>query len=107
MQWVNINLPETIEDDLLRWNPDDATLFAGLGELVASGHSVGWKRATDGDGFMAYATGAYDDCPNRGKGLSAFAASEREAVMCLLFKHFYLAEGQWPDSNSTGKSRFR
>lgn len=105
--WININITPDHEAEILRWNPDDPTLFAGLCDMVVAGHSIGWKTANDGDGFMAYATGTSDTCPNRGKGLSAFAGNPRDAVTCLLYKHLAIAEGTWPEITKTEGRKFR
>lgn len=107
VEWVNIPISEADEAEILKWGPDDAILFAGLADLVTSGHTVGWKIANDGDGFMAYATGTGDDCPNTGLGLSAFASDVRDAVACLLYKHLAVANSEWPRSGSGNGRKFR
>jgi len=107
LRWTNVPIAPEDEDQILRWQPDDATLLAALVELVERGHGVGIKPASNGDGFMAFATGNGEDCPNAGLGLSAYASIPRDAVTSLLYKHIVICDGNWPQVTENSERRFR
>lgn len=105
--WVNVPLTDDHENEIIRWNPDDATLLSAIIQMVELGHSWGCKDDARGNGYMAFATGTRPDCPNAGHGLSAFSADPRDAIASLVYKHVAICDGHWPKSSSDQKRRFR
>lgn len=107
LTWCNVTLPDDAALHIESWDVTDDELFAGILELVDTGHALFHKAAADGEGFTFGATGHSDECINRGLGMSGYADNPRDAVKVFLYKHFTLCDRSWPKPSSGTKLKFR
>lgn len=105
--WTNVPITPEHEVELSRGQFEDALILAGVLECVRAGYTFGFKPTADGEGYMAYFIAPHKDSANSGLGLAAFAGNERDAIMCLVFKHYHITDEVWPRDGSTEGGRFR
>lgn len=104
--WVNVQLSETDKSHMgaSGFTADD--VLARVEDAVYAHHSVSVRSTRDGDGYSASMVATSSESPNYGKGLSGYGKTPAHALYSLMYKHFVICNGVWPDATQRNVSDF-
>lgn len=94
-KFVDIPLSPECREAFLAWEWDHEGLVVELQRLCDSGYRVGCTWVGESQSYTVSLTCRDSDSVNTGLCMTSFARTLEKAVALAVFKHLYVAEGNW------------
>ena len=109
VEWIgyqNISIPTSMVEGCEKYIADTKEVWSDYTEILVEGYTVKMYYDKDEESYKATLTCFIAESPNAGFALSAFGGDWFTALAVVLYKHSYVADGDWSSVANTSKRKF-
>jgi hypothetical protein len=104
--YANINVPVSEESKLEKFVKDDKDVWVRYTSILQDGYRVSFSHDNDKNVVRCSATCHNPDDPNFGMAMSSFAGDWYTSLAVMLFKHFFVSDTLWGETQTSTERKW-